>query len=274
VSTLAPRPRHEGEPPPGPDYERLCRGVLGLCGIDLTKYRSGQMERRLRTFAERQGLRDLDQYLALMRRDEAVRRAFLDRMTINVSELFRNPERFAELERDHLPGLVAGVSGGLRAWSAGCSYGAEPYTLSVILQEAAPGRRHEVIGSDLDRTVLARARAGRFSEADVRSVPRERLARWFTESDGGWEATPRLRAPLSFRQHDLLATRYPAGLDLIACRNVVIYFTEEAKDAIYRRFFAALRPGGILFVGSTERITRADAIGWEKVGTFFYRRPA
>ena len=144
-----------------PDYERFCGGVKQLCGIDLFQYRPGQMERRLRSFARRNGHADLDGYLTALKRDVAARSAFLDHMTINVSELFRNPERFLELEQRFIPELLAGARGrGLRVWSAGCSYGAEPYTLAILLKEAGPRLAHELVATDIDETILARAREG------------------------------------------------------------------------------------------------------------------
>ncbi|WP_217921563.1 CheR family methyltransferase [Miltoncostaea oceani] len=263
------------EGPAAADYARFCGGVRSLLRIDLDDYRRGQMERRLRSFARRSGDGDLDAYLERLRRDVAAREAFLDHMTINVSELFRNPERFAELERDILPGLVATAGRrGLKVWSAGCSYGAEPYSLGVLLAEADPGARHEITATDLDERVLARAREGRFTEADMRAVTRARRERWFrTEADGGVRADDALRRSIRFSRLDLLADRFPAGQDLILCRNVVIYFTEDAKERLYSRFLQALRPGGVLFVGATERIARSDELGWEKQGMFFYRRP-
>jgi chemotaxis protein methyltransferase CheR len=263
--------------PAGSDYDRFCAGIKSLTGIELTHYRQGQMERRLRTFAERQGCADLDVYLVELRKDKETLEGFLDRMTINVSELFRNPERFEELEKTHLPALLKASPAGLRIWSAGCSYGAEPYTLSVILQEIAPGKRHEIIASDLDQVILAKARRGRFTEGDVRHVPPARLAKWFVkEEDAGttvYEANAKLKALVTFRHHNLLEDRFPDKLDLIACRNVVIYFKDDAKAAIYERFLQALRPGGLLFVGSTERVHRAEEMGWQRASTFFYRKP-
>jgi chemotaxis protein methyltransferase CheR len=264
--------------PRGTDYDRFCTGIKALTGIELTHYRQGQMERRLRSFAERQGLRDLDSYLTYLKGDKEGLASFLDRMTINVSELFRNPERFEDIEKTHVPELLkSSTRGGLRVWSAGCSYGAEPYTLSVILQEVAPGLRHEIIASDLDQVILAKAKRGRFTEADVRNVPKARLEKWFeTTSEDGTivhEANAKLKSLVRFRHHNLLEDRYPDGLDLIACRNVVIYFKDDAKQAIYERFLEALRPGGVLFVGSTERVHRAEEMGWERAGSFFYRRP-
>lgn len=255
------------------DYGRFCEGVRRLCGVDLSHYRSGQMERRLRSFAGRSGHTDLDAYLESIRRDPVARDEFLDRMTINVSELFRNPDRFADLERTHIPHLLEESSRGLRVWSAACSYGAEPYSLAILLAEAAPGRRHEIRGTDIDRRILERAKAGEFSSADMRNVSAERRRRWFGDApDGGAVANDELRRSVRFSHLDLLGGGYPAGMDLILCRNVVIYFTEEAKEGIYARLRQALRPGGLLMVGATEGIAGAEANGWTRVATFLYQR--
>lgn len=258
---------------PTADYLRFCDGVRSVCGIDLGHYRPAQMERRLRTFAERAGHGDLDAYLAQIRRDIVARDDFLDRMTINVSELFRNPERFEELERIHLPSLLGASPRGLKTWSAACSYGAEPYSLAILLSELLPDGRHEVRATDIDRNILERARQGEFSRADLRNLTPARRARWFVDTAaGGARAGDELRRAVRFSHMDLLKDRYPSGIDLILCRNVVIYFTEEAKRRIYAGLRAALRPGGILMVGSTESIADAERTGWEKAGTFFYRR--
>lgn len=256
------------------DYRRFCDGVRQVCGVDLSHYRPAQMERRLRSFAERSGHADLDEYLTCIRRDREARAEFLDRMTINVSELFRNPERFAELERRHIPALVAASPRGLRVWSAACSYGAEPYSLAILLAEASPAGRHEIRATDIDRTILARAREGEFGRADMRNVSPERRRRWFTDTAaGGAVAGDALRKAVRFSRLDLLSDRYPTGQDLILCRNVVIYFTETAKAGIYARLRDALRPGGLLMIGSTESIANAEQLGWRKLSTFVYQRP-
>jgi chemotaxis protein methyltransferase CheR len=259
-----------------PDYERFCGGVKQLCGIDLFQYRPGQMERRLRSFARRNGHGDLDGYLTALKRDVTARSAFLDHMTINVSELFRNPERFDELEKRFMPDLLEASKGrGLRVWSAGCSYGAEPYTLAILLKEAGPRLVHELVATDIDETILARAREGYFTDADLQHVTPARRARWFDrQPDGRVRVKPELRAMVRFSKLDLLKDPYPRTRDLILCRNVVIYFNEDAKERIYERFFASLQPGGTLFVGSTERVNDAARLGWERPSTFFYRRPA
>lgn len=262
---------------PSPDYARFCTGIKALMGVDLSAYRPAQMERRLRSFAQRKGLADLDRYLELLRDDADAREAFKDRMTINVSELFRNPERWQELETRVIPELAAAARGarGLRVWSAGCSYGAEPYSLAILLRESLPGARHELSATDIDQVVLARAREGRFGAGDLRNVSPARMGRWFgpPDSEGAVQAVRELRSAIRFRKLDLLEERYPRAQDLILCRNVVIYFEEDAKRRVFSAFLEALRPGGYLLVGSTERINRFDEMGWLKGGTFLYRKP-
>ncbi len=276
MSIESPSPRDATPTPLAADYRKFCDGIVALTGIDLAHYRPAQMERRLRAFALRNGAADLIAYLEILRRDPAACDAFLDRMTINVSELFRNPERFRELETTHLPELLGRAPGGLRVWSAGCSYGAEIYSLAILLRERAPTARHQLVAADIDEQILARARIGWFTTADMRNVTPERRVKWFNQSPTDrerWTVVDDLRRNIDVRRVDLLKDRYPMDVDLIACRNVVIYFNDDAKDAIYRRFFAALKPGGILFVGGTERVTQADQMGWERAGTFFYRKP-
>lgn len=257
------------------EYERFCAGIERLCGVALAHYRQGQMERRLRTFAARGGFHDLDSYLEALKKDPSALESFQDRMTINVSELFRNPERFKELERDVIPRLASASSGRFKAWSAGCSYGAEAYTVAILLSEAREVSSFQIDATDIDKGVLQRAEEGRFSQQDLRHVSPDRLRRWFgdQDGDGGRAADRSLASSIRFGELNLLSDRYPQGCDLILCRNVVIYFKDDAKDLIYRRFFEALRPGGLLFVGSTERVANAVEMGWEKAGTFFYGKP-
>ncbi|MDQ3809927.1 MAG: protein-glutamate O-methyltransferase CheR, partial [Chloroflexota bacterium] len=202
------------------------------------------------------------------------RREFRDYVTINVSEFFRDGSRFGDLERKVLPALLEG-SAGLRVWSAGCSIGAEPYSMAIILSELAARGSHRILATDIDDAILERARAGGdYLASDVRNVGVHRLARWFTrQADGRYRVGPQPRAMITFQRHDLLRDRYPTGpFDLIACRNVVIYFTEPAKERIYHGFARALRPGGVLFVGGTEALMRPQTLGLQVIGAGFYRK--
>jgi len=254
------------------DYLDFCEGVRRLTGIDLAQYKRPQMERRIRTFADSRGASSLPDYLRRLSDDRAQLESFLDRMTINVSQLWRNPEQWERLAATVLPELAS--AGQIRVWSAGCSYGAEAYTVAALCRAKAPSARIQVHGTDIDARMVERARAGVFSEADARTAPPADLERWFDRTaTGEWQAKPELRMLTKFETGDLLRDRFPrAGYDLVLCRNVVIYFTEPVRDALHARLAESLRPGGYLLIGSTERISAPAEMGLEPVHPFLYRR--
>ena len=259
------------------DYASFVHSVRRLLGIDLNGYKRDQMQRRLRALAQRYGVANLAGFASAMERDPAALTAFKDFFTINVSEFLRDPPRWQDLLDKALPRLFA--EGGRRAlhcWSAGCSYGAEPYTLSLLLEERAPALTHRIIATDIDETILARAREGvRYQESDLRAIDAARRERFFMREGGGsWAVRPGVKGRVRFLKHDLMSPPPERNLDLIVCRNVVIYFTEEAKRKLYQRMFEALRPGGMLFVGATEVVAGAREMGYEPYLTSFYRKPA
>ncbi len=257
------------------DFALFQQRVQAKTGIRLAEYKADQMCRRIGALAQQSGCASFAAYAALVERDPATLAEFRDRMTINVTELLRNPDRFAELTEAVLPDLLAQrPNAPLSVWSAGCSYGAEAYTLAMLLHEACPARMHRILGTDIDPAVLARAARPCFSPADVVNLAPARLAAHFDQSSDGCRPKPHLQVRVRFAPHDLLGQSYPqAEHDLIVCRNVTIYFTEDAKDRIARGFFRALRPGGVLFVGGTERLSDHRALGFELLRPFFYRKP-
>ena len=253
------------------DYLAFCEGLREICGIDLSQYRRPQMERRLRSFFARQGCAVLTDSLDRLRKNRAELETLLDRVTINVSQLWRHPDQWAKLEGGVLAEL--GAKGSLRAWSAGCSYGAEAYTLAAISATAIPEVPLSVIGTDIDARMVAMARAGLFTEADAREAPPEAMNRWFDRVPGGWQAKDELRAVMQFEVGDLLRIRrLAASYDLILCRNTVIYFTDTIRDQLHARLAHALRSGGYLVVGATERVSDAAAIKLEPIYPFIYRK--
>lgn len=253
------------------DYAVFVEGVRGLTKIDLSQYKRGQMERRIRTFAERRGSPALPDYLDVLRARSDELDEFLNRVTINVSQLWRNPEQWMLLKDRVLPELAQ--EGRIRAWSAGSSYGAEAYTLAALCRSAASRAHVAISGTDIDQRMVARAREGEFSEDDARSAPAHELDRWFEPIAGGWRAKPELRSIVRFDVGDLLRiTPRRGAYDLILCRNTVIYFTEEVRDALHARLAEGLRPGGYLMVGSTERVTHARELRLEPAHPFTYRK--
>jgi len=255
----------------GDDYEAFCAGVERLTGVDIGSYKRDQMERRTRSFAKAQGKPVLLDYLALLAHDQGELDSFLDRLTINVSQLWRNPLQWQALTEQAVPELAQ--AGRIRAWSAGCSYGAEVYTLAAICREAASAVTLEVRGSDIDERMIARARQGRFNHADMRSVPAASRDRWFEQLASDWQVRDELKRVAQFEVEDLLACApTPESYDLIACRNTVIYFKKDSRSALHEKLAAALRPGGYLVVGCSERVIDAASYDLQLVHPFTYRK--
>lgn len=276
TNSAVPAPRLSAAPAPRPvadEFETFCEDVRRVCGIDLSQYKRGQMERRVRSFIDRRKGGSLAEYAAKLRSDKEELDAFLDRVTINVSQLWRNPEQWERVQRKIIPELVQGART-FKAWSAGCSYGAEALTLAAIARETAPDVRIEIEGTDIDGRVVERARRGNFSAADARDAPSAALKRWFeVEADGSWQARPELLSCCRFEVADLLRTpARPNRYDLVLCRNTVIYFTDEVRDALHARLAESVRPGGYFMIGSTERVTDPRGLGLEPAFPFTYRK--
>lgn len=251
-------------------YSLFRKTFLDHSGIDLDLYKGTQMERRLQTIMRRAGVEDLASYARLLASSSERLKEFKDFLTINVSEWLRNPERFEELQRQVLPELL-GRSRSLRIWSAGCSNGSEPYSVVMLLDEMDPGGRHTVLATDIDEEILKAARTGTYAEKDIKSVSAARRQRYFTQHGDQYIVKPVIREKVRFERQNLLADPFPTEVDMILCRNVVIYFTEEAKEQLYRRFHKSLKPGGILFVGGTESLLKARELGFSSASPFFYR---
>ncbi|MBJ7332145.1 MAG: protein-glutamate O-methyltransferase CheR [Solirubrobacteraceae bacterium] len=253
------------------DYLVFITGLRALWPVDLTQYRRGQMERRIRSFAGRRNITHLPDYLPMLKADKDELYRFLDHVTINVSQLWRHPEQWEVLRKELIPELAQ--EDRIRAWSAGCSYGAEAYTLSAVIRDTAPKARVSITGTDVDRRIIERAQHGRFSDADAREAPQDEMRKWFVQDGDMWSAKPELRFGMKFEEGDLLHTSVPvASYDLIMCRNVVIYFNEDVRDSLHGRLAAALRPGGYLVIGATERVASPGPIGLTPTHPFIYRK--
>ncbi|WYP28262.1 protein-glutamate O-methyltransferase CheR [Alkalihalobacillus sp. FSL W8-0930] len=253
------------------DYERFIHAMKQMTGIDLASYKEAQMKRRLTSFREKKGYADFDSYVKAMKGNQALLEECLERMTINVSEFFRNRSRWDVLDQTIIPSLLQSTRS-LKTWSAACSSGEEPYTLAMTLQKHLSPNQFTVLASDLDRVILERAKLGLYGERSIKEVPEEMLHTYFTKKESIYEVDPTLKKYITFKQQNLLTDSFDSNYDLIICRNVMIYFTEETKHTLYQKFSRALRPGGILFVGSTEQIFNPDTYGFKSKETFFYEK--
>lgn len=251
------------------DFADFIQSVKKMTGINLALYKEAQMKRRLTSLRIKRGYHTFAQYFEAISKDKELFYEFLDRMTINVSEFFRNPGRWDVLEQKILPRLSK-QSGRLKCWSAACSTGEEPYTLSLILLKNRLDAT--VLATDIDEGALAKAKQGVYSERALQDCPKDLLTKYFIRDALSYRIVDEVKNKVTFKKHNLLADPFDTQFDLIICRNVMIYFTEEAKHELYHKFSRALKPGGVLFVGSTEQIFQPQQYQLETEDTFFYRK--
>ncbi|WP_010495123.1 CheR family methyltransferase [Paenibacillus elgii] len=252
------------------DFLLFIKKVKDYTSIDLSQYKEAQMKRRLTTLRMKKGYTTFASFFEAMTKDKEVFYEFLDRMTINVSEFWRNPNRWEVLEQKFLPDMLR-KSRKVKCWSAACSTGEEPYTLTMILAELN-AQDSVVLATDIDDGALEKAKKAIYSDRSVRDVPAKYLQKYYRQENLTYHIADSLKKSIRFQKQNLLVDTFDTGFDLIVCRNVMIYFTEEAKHLLYHKFANALKPGGILFVGSTEQIFSPAQYGLESAETFFYRK--
>ncbi|TQR19775.1 CheR family methyltransferase [Psychrobacillus vulpis] len=254
-----------------PDYIKFVESVKLKTGIDLAAYKEAQMRRRLTSLYEKKGYKNFVEFYQALDKDRDLMNEFLDRMTINVSEFYRNGKRWEVLQHKIFPKLLS-ENKRLKIWSAACSTGEEPYTTAMVLSNYVPLSQISVNATDLDENAIQRAKIGIYPERSLAEVPEDMKLKYFEQQGQFFKVDDAIKKTAHFKKHNLLKDTYEKNYDLIICRNVMIYFTEEAKDKIYHNFSESLRSGGILFVGSTEQIFNPSKYGFETEDTFFYRK--
>ncbi|MFD1738553.1 CheR family methyltransferase [Bacillus salitolerans] len=253
------------------DYLEFIASIKKKTGIDLSLYKEAQMKRRLTSLYEKKGYQDFNDFFKGIMADEKLYYEFLDRMTINVSEFYRNAKRWEVLQEKILPQLLS-QNKRLKIWSAACSTGEEPYTIAMVLSNIKSLSDISILATDIDENAIARAKVGTYPDRSLQEVPDLIKKKYFTKEGIFNKIDDSVKKTVTFKKQNLLADSFEQNFDLIVCRNVLIYFTEEAKNTLYQKFSSALRPGGILFVGSTEQIFNPNSYGLETEDTFFYRK--
>ncbi|UOE61607.1 protein-glutamate O-methyltransferase CheR [Priestia filamentosa] len=253
------------------DYEQFISNIKKKTGIDLSLYKEAQMKRRLTSlYQKRHASSFMDFYRALCEKDELLQE-FLDRFTINFSEFYRNRSKWMELEEQILVPMLK-KKHSLKIWSAACSTGEEPYTIAMILAQFLPLKSIRILATDIDETVLKKARKGVYGERELQDLPLHMKTKYFTYSEGLYYISEDIKNTVVFKKHDLLQDPFQNNYDLIVCRNVFIYFTNVAKHALYEKMSQSLKKGGVLFVGSTEQIFNTSSYGLTCSLPFFYRK--
>lgn len=254
------------------DYEGLKDAILHMTGIDLDAYKEKQMKRRIDSLIDKNKIKGYINYINALKTDKVLFNEFINYITINVSEFYRNPDQWELMDKQFIPDLTKKFGNNLKIWSAACSTGDEPYSLVMAFSKHIPLNQIRIYATDLDKTVIAKAKVGLYPEKSLAGVPVDLKNKYFTRIGDSYKISDEIKARVDFHEHNLLKDRYPDNCDFIICRNVLIYFTEEAKNEVFKKFAASLKKDGLLFIGSTEQIMNYKDIGLARENSFYYRK--
>lgn len=253
------------------NFEYFYDWVFTHMNIQLDAYKEKQLRRRIFTIMKQSGAQTLEEYAALIHLDAGIRQKFLDYITINVTEFFRNKDLFDNFERLLQTKLYKKFES-ISIWSAACSIGAEPYSLAMIMKRNNLPLKQAILATDIDDTILNRAKQGIFRENEVKNLSLIDRDKYFVEKDNQFVLDSTIKKMVHFKKHDLILDTYEKNFHVIVCRNVTIYFKNDAKEAIYRRMSESLVTGGLLFTGATETIYQPEQYSLKKVSSFIYEK--
>lgn len=251
-------------------YEEFEVKVFRLTNINLALYKEKQMRRRINTLIERLGFDGYDSYLDQLKNDNNSLQFFIGYITINVTEFFRTPDQWQYMADN----VLAKLPDDALIWSCACSTGEEPYSLAMSIAERRPLSNIKILATDVDDVVLEQARKGEYKH-DVRimkNVEESTLEKYFTPTINGYRVNDEIRQQVEFRHLNLHSDPFPQNCNLVVCRNILIYFTDEAKNKIYQQFHDCICPGGYLFTGNTEQLIYCKDWGFLKEKPFLYVR--
>lgn len=255
------------------EYEEFKADIYKLTKVDLNAYKEQQMKRRILSLISKHNLKGFQEYTNCLKSDKDMFEEFLNFFTINVSEFYRNPEQWKMMDEEVIPELIQKFGKNLKIWSAACSTGDEPYSLVMALSKHIPLNMIRIYATDIDKQVIEKAKAGLYSPKSITSVPDDLKKKYFTDVGGAYQISDEIKSRVTFKEHNLILNDYQKDFNFIVCRNVLIYFTEEAKEEVFAKFYDSLAPGGVLFIGSTEQITSYKQIGYLRKSSFYYEKP-
>jgi two-component system CheB/CheR fusion protein len=261
-------------------FAKILSLIRGQFNVDFDQYKQSTLKRRIARRMILNKIHTVEEYArSLQGRPEEAQALFSD-MLINVTEFFRDPEAYAHLAQKILPEVAKNrlPNQPIRIWSVGCSSGEEPYSIAMTLLEvlgpAANKNRIQIFATDISESAIAKARAGIFPDSISEKISKERLRRFFSKVDGGYRIDKTIRDMCLFSRHDV--TRDPpfARLDLICCRNVLIYFEPDLQKRVFPIFHYALCPNGYLWLGRSETVGRSSDLfaAIDKTQKFYARK--
>jgi len=270
-------PVEQGALPDAKVLEEVHALIQKQSGLNLRYYKEVNVRRRFMRRAFLQSGGDVGHYLVRLRDDTDEILSLKDDLLVGVTAFFRDPELTEALRQHVIPAILESTSNPIRVWVPGCSTGEEVYSLAILLVDglAAAGvtRKLQIFGTDINERAISRARLGRYSAEAMAAVPETWRAQYFVDEEGSWRLTKELRSLCIFATHNLLANAPFSGVDLVSCRNLLIYLHKDAKRQAFEAFSYAAANGGSLLLGRSEA---ADPEFFEEVSTrqnLYRRRP-
>jgi len=240
--------------------EALKVKILNERGLDLSQYKDKFLIRRFKARMRSRCKLTYADYIALLDSDPVEYIKLFDKLTINVTEFFRNPEMWEAFRTKVLPKVLERPEERriVRFWSAGCASGEEPYTIAMLVDEYLWNKEHNlqlaIRGTDLDEDALRSAREGLYVPDKLRKVPDLHRKKYFSPDDGKFRLCERMKAMVRFQRHDLISGKRHKYFDVILCRNVIIYFTKVQQLKLFKEFHESLNLDGFLILGKTETL--------------------
>ena len=241
------------------DFEQYRSLIYNESGITFTATNRSILESRLKERLREKGIDSARTYFTEISKNQGELKNFLDSITTNLTRFFRNQAQFDALEHYVIPELLnilrAKGSNTIKIWSAGCSTGEEPYTIAMLLSDILPPAwKYEIVASDLSLKCLMIAKEGFYTDSKIQGIPDNYLKKYFSKVDGGYQINKDLISKIRFDYHNLNNDAGLRNMDIVFCRNVIIYFDEVAQNAVINRFWDSMSPKSYLFIGHSESL--------------------
>ncbi len=243
-------------------FQKIKRLVHESAGVNCAGYRDEYLKRRFEIRLKATGANSFARYIIYLRKNPDEFKNLLNDLTINFTSFFRDTDVYLQLEKILLPKIFQSKNP-IRIWSAGCATGEEPYSLAIlihkVLKKTAEPHQFTIFASDIDKDALSKAKAGQYHQRQLSTLPKKTLEEYFTPEDEMYRVKDFLKRNIRFEEFDLMKATSHLGLDLVMCRNVMIYFSREGQQAVHMNFYHALKDGGYFITGKSEILSGEPA---------------
>jgi chemotaxis protein methyltransferase CheR len=242
------------------EFSELKSIIKRKIGFNCEDYKQPHLKRRLAVRLRATESKSYKDYTQVLLKNEEEVKQLKETLTVNVTELFRNPETFDSVRNNVLPELIKqkGINKVIKVWSAGCSNGEEPYSIAIMLNEflGSSAKRYNISiqATDIDDDSIAKAEMAIFQPKQLEKIGQERINRFFVKKDNNYQVIDELKKLVKVKRHDLISGPKFSGFDIIFCRNVTIYFEQKLQEVLYLNFYNALNDGGFFVMGKTETL--------------------